>query len=206
MLTTLLSYPKRLWHVLERCKHGVRDWFVARAQTAHTRAWLIGISFSEASFFLVPPEALLLPILFADGRRWIYFATITTISSVLGGIFGYAIGFFLFDVIGGIIIETYHLQAQMDHVATLYQDNAFWAIFTAAFTPIPYKVFTLSAGFFSVNLAVFIIASIIGRGTRFFIVSFIAYKYGTTLGALIFKYFNVISLVVVVSLLLFFLI
>ena len=128
--------------------------------------------------------------------RWIYYASLTTITSVLGGVVGYFVGMFLFDVVGVPIIKLYALEAQIEKVGTLFAQNAFLAIFISAFTPIPYKAFTLSAGFFSISFPVFIIASLIGRALRFFGVAFLAQKFGQALGNLIFAYFNVISLVV----------
>ena len=202
-MQTLFHSAKRFWSYLDCCKGCVRDWFVVRAHTTHAKVWLMAISFSESSFFPIPAEVLLLPILFSGATRWIYYATLTTLFSVFGGAFGYFIGAFFFEIFGDFIITTYHLEAQMQYVAELYNDNAFWAIFTAAFTPIPYKVFTLSAGFFSVNFIVFMVASLIGRGSRFFIVSYIAKRYGERLGDIMFKYFNVVSLIILVAVLFF---
>lgn len=194
-----LNRVKKIWDILEHFKVLVRDWFVVRAHGAHAKAWLAALSFTEASFFPFPPDALLLPILFVDASRWVYYAFITTLFSVLGAIFAYIIGAFLFDMVGNIIISTYGLEEEMQYIATLFEDNAFWTIFAAAFTPVPYKAFTLSAGFFSVNFFIFVTASVMGRGARFFALGYIARRYGKTLGSLIFKYINVASIALVIT-------
>lgn len=173
-----------------------RDWFLKYAESPHMKAWLSFFSFIEAIFFPIPPDLLLIPILIARKERWIYYASLTTITSILGGVAGYFIGMFLFDTVGGPIITLYALEAQVEKVGTLFAQNAFLAIFISAFTPIPYKVFTLSAGFFNISFPIFIIASLIGRALRFFTVAFFAQRFGHMLGNLIFTYFNIISLIV----------
>jgi len=149
-----------------------------RANTPKARFWLSFFSFADSSFFPIPPDFLLVALLLSGVKRWAYYAFITTVASIVGGLFGYAIGHLFFDTIGSSIIELYHLHEEVVQVQALYENNAFWAIFVAAFTPIPYKVFTITAGFFHINLLTFIIASIIGRAARFYLVSGIVYKYG----------------------------
>ncbi|MDP3725693.1 MAG: YqaA family protein [bacterium] len=177
-------------------KTRTRDWFLKYAEGPHMKAWLSFFSFIEAIFFPIPPDLLLIPILIAKKERWIYYASLTTITSVLGGIVGYFIGMFLFDIVGAPIIKLYALESQVEKVGTLFAQNAFLAIFLSAFTPIPYKAFTLSAGFFNISFPIFIIASLIGRALRFFMVAFFAQKFGQMLGNLIFTYFNIISLII----------
>lgn len=194
---------KNAWNFLERQKKDAKDWFIARAHGLHAKAWLALISFSEASFFIIPPEVLYLPMILAGASRWMYYAFITTAFSLLGGVFGYLIGAFLFDIVGEFIISTYNLEAQMLHISELFRENAFWTIFTAAFTPIPYKVFTISAGFFSINFLTFIIASILGRSARYFALGYVFKRYNKTLGNLIFKYFNILSVILIIVIFLF---
>ena len=183
--------------VINDTKTKTRDWFVRFADTPHARAWLAFFSFAESSFFPIPPDVLLIAILSSRARGWISHAFITTIFSVLGGIAGYALGFFFFDLFGRNIIAFFGAEAEMARVEVLFSDNAFWAIFISAFSPIPYKVFTISAGFFKIDLEPFIAASLIGRGLRFFPVAYLAERWGGFVGQFIFKYFNAISLVVV---------
>ncbi len=177
--------------------HGVRDrvwaWFSERAHGAHARAWLFAVSFSESSFFLVPPDVLLVAILLAGAERWVFYASLTTVASVLGGAFGYVLGAAFFDTVGSRIISLYDLAGAMARVSDLYHANAFWAVFTAAFTPIPYKVFVLAAGFFKVDFLAFMAASLLGRGLRFFAVAFIVRRYGEGILALVMRYFNALT-------------
>ena len=187
---------------IDSFKIKIREWLLRHAEGPHFKAWLAFISFIEAIFFPIPPDLLLIPILM-HSTRWVYYAFLTTATSVFGGVVGYFIGMFLFDVVGEPIIRIYALEAQMEKVGTVFAQNAFLAIFISAFTPIPYKAFTLSAGFFNISLPVFIVASIIGRGLRFFIVAFFAQKFGRALGVLIFKYFNIASVLIALGIILF---
>ncbi|OHA58997.1 MAG: hypothetical protein A2571_00935 [Candidatus Vogelbacteria bacterium RIFOXYD1_FULL_44_32] len=176
----------------------MRQWSVVHADEKSTSWWLGALSFTESSFFPIPPDVMLVAILTAS-RRWAYYALVTTLGSVAGGVAGYFIGHFFFDLVGVKIIAFYHLQDEMQKVGELYADNAFWSIFVAAFTPIPYKVFTISAGFFKINFLTFIFASIIGRGLRFFIVGYLMKMFGHLMGETIYKYFNIFSLLVAVA-------
>lgn len=178
-------------------KEYLRAWTVRHAEGKNAKWWLFGLAFAESSFFPIPPDVLLGAILMTRERvRAFFYATITTVGSVLGGLFGYAIGYFFFQTIGMWIVATYHLEAQMETVRVLFADNAFFAIFVAAFTPIPYKVFTIAAGLFSINIPVFIIASILGRGGRFFAVAGVMRFFGGHIARIIYQYFNLISFVV----------
>lgn len=188
---------KNIFSYLEEYKIRSTRWFKERAHGTHAKAWLFALSFSEASFFVIPPDVLLIAILMAGASRWLYYALLTTVASVLGALFGYGIGFFFFDAVGIRIVELYHLTEELARTQNLYNRNAFWVIFTAAFTPIPYKVFVLSAGFFKVNFMVFLVASIIGRGLRYFLVAYITKLFGGGMTRLYLRYFNVITFVVV---------
>lgn len=189
-----------MFSYLTKVKNQSVEWFKERAHGTHAKAWLVLLSFSEASFFIVPPDVLLIAILMAGASRWVFYATITTIASLAGGIFAYLIGFLFFDAMGVRIIEFYHLTEQMKEIQLLYHENAFWVIFTAAFTPIPYKLFTLSAGFFKINIIVFITASVFGRGLRYFVVAYITKLFGGKITHLLLKYFNIITVIVVIAL------
>lgn len=158
--------------------------------------WLFLISFAESSFFPIPPDLLLMPIVARLRSKWWYYAAITTAASVIGGMFGYLIGALFFNFVGTLLVKTYHLESELEHVSMLFQQNAFWAIFTAAFTPIPYKIFTIAGGLFKINFLVFVIASILGRGMRFFAVAYLMKLFGASIGKLAFKYFNLLTLVV----------
>ncbi|MCK5095769.1 MAG: DedA family protein [Candidatus Pacebacteria bacterium] len=183
---------------LTRIKERTRSWTVKHANGKHAQAWLAGVAFSEASFFPIPPDILLIAMLLTSSRHWIFQASWTTTFSVLGAIFGYIIGFFLFQTVGGPLVNFYHLESEMMTVGDMFSDNAFVAVFLAAFTPIPFKVFTISAGLFNVNFLVFVLAALFGRGTRFFAIGYILRRYGSQIGSLVYKYFNIFSLIIAI--------
>lgn len=137
---------------------------------AHAPWYLGGLSFAESSFFPIPPDVMLAPMSLANPHRAWYLAFITTVTSVLGGILGYAIGMWGFELIEAWLVQSsYHgkfLQAQ-----DWFAEWGFWAIFIAGFSPIPYKVFTITAGVIGMMFLPFVIASFIGRGARFFLVA-----------------------------------
>lgn len=179
---------------LKTIKEALREWTVRHAEGKNAKWWLFGLAFAESSFFPIPPDVLLGAILMTRERvRAFFYATVTTVGSVFGGLFGYAIGYFFFQTVGVWLVGVYHLEAQMETVRVLFADNAFFAIFVAAFTPIPYKVFTIAAGLFTINIPVFIIASILGRGGRFFAVAGVMRFFGGHIGRIAYQYFNVIS-------------
>ena len=182
---------------LQTFKDWLRDWTVKRAERKNAKWWLFGIAFAESSFFPIPPDVFLVAILMTQERlKAFFYAGLTTLGSVLGGMFGYAIGFFFFKTFGVWMIGVYHLEEQMLVVQKLFTENAFFAIFTAAFTPIPYKVFTIAAGLFNINLVTFIIASILGRGGRFFLVAMVMRYFGKHFADVLYRYFNIITIVV----------
>lgn len=181
---------------MEKFKTKLRDRMIKHIEGPNAGRWLFLVSFAESSFFPIPPDLLLMPIVARLRSKWWYYAAITTIASVIGGMFGYLIGALFFNFVGTLLVKTYHLEGELEHVSLLFQQNAFWAIFTAAFTPIPYKIFTIAGGLFKINFLVFIIASILGRGMRFFAVAYLMKLFGGAVGRLAFKYFNLLTLAV----------
>lgn len=180
---------------MEKLKIKLKDGMKRRIDGPSAGRWLFLVSFAESSFFPIPPDLLLMPIVARLRSRWLYYATITTVASVIGGMFGYLIGAVFFNIVGTFLVKTYHLEKELEYVSTLFQQNAFWAIFTAAFTPIPYKLFTIAGGLFHINFFVFVIASILGRGIRFFIVAYLMKLFGGAVGRLAFRYFNLLTIV-----------
>jgi membrane protein YqaA with SNARE-associated domain len=166
-------------------------WFEERARGRAARVWLFLLSFSESSFFLIPPDILLVPMLIVSPSRWLYLAALTTTASVLGALFGYVIGAVFYDTIGASIIEFYSLEERFLEVEAKFDNNTFLAMFLAAFTPIPFKVFVLSGGFFKVNLVAFTLASIAGRGLRFFLVAYITRVFGAHVAYIFIRYTNI---------------
>lgn len=139
---------------------------------AHRHAqWYLGaLSFAESSFFPVPPDVMLAPMALARPERAWYYATITTLTSVAGGLFGWLIGYFALEAVEGLLHAWGYWEKYLV-VREWFDTWGFWAVFIAGFSPIPYKLFTISAGALAMNLPLFLLASAIGRGGRFFLVA-----------------------------------
>jgi len=174
------------------------EWFQQRATSAHARAWLALLAFSESSFFLIPPDVLLIAMLAARAGRWVQLAAITSVASLAGAVAGYLIGAFVFEPLAQPIIEFYSLTEEFAHVGDLYSKSTFWAVLLAAFTPIPYKVFVLAGGFFMVPLVPFLLASALGRSARFFLIAWLSHKFGPRAAELFIENFKFITLIVLV--------
>jgi membrane protein YqaA with SNARE-associated domain len=143
---------------------------LAWSRHPHAPRYLAGLSFAESSFFPIPPDVMLAPMSLATPKRAWYFAALTTLASVLGGLLGYLIGLFAFDLIQPYLYEWGYWQAY-ERAQGWFDQWGFWAIFLAGFSPIPYKIFTITAGVISMALLPFLLASAIGRGARFFLVA-----------------------------------
>ncbi len=145
-------------------------WTLRLARHPRAPAYLGALSFAESSFFPIPPDVMLAPMCLATPRKAWFFALLTTVASVLGGALGFAIGLYAFDLIEPWLLTSRYWPAYQTAV-TWFNDWGFWAVFVAGFSPIPYKVFTIAAGALSMNLPLFVLASAIGRGGRFFLVA-----------------------------------
>lgn len=183
---------------LDNLKKWLKGKILQYANSRHATRALFAVSFAESSFFPIPPDFLLITILVTRARYWWYYASVTLLGSLLGGIVGYLIGFLFFSSVGKLIIDFYNLNEVMQSLAFKYEANAFWTVFIAAFTPIPYKIITISAGFFNISIFSFISASIIGRGGRFFIIALIMRIFGKQVSSSIYRYFNIFSIIFVI--------
>lgn len=154
------------------------DWTISLTQSRNAVVAMAAISFAESSFFPLPPDLMLVPMGIANRARIWYYATICTIASVLGGIFGYAIGALLFDSVGAWVVNFYGLTENMDKFRGWYQVNGQWAILLKGLTPIPYKIVTITSGLAGYSLTWFIILSIVTRGARFFVLAALIHYYG----------------------------
>ena len=154
----------------------------ARMEKSAESKWavvsLAVVSFIESSFFPLPPDAILIPMIILKKKKWVYYSLVATVGSVAGGLVGYLIGYQFYDHIAVKLIDFYHAQHQFALVESFYRQYGFFAVFTAGFTPIPYKVFTIAAGVFKMNIASFAVASIFGRGGRFLLEGFLIFKFG----------------------------
>lgn len=155
----------------------------------HAPKYLCVLSFAESSFFPVPPDVMLAPMALAQPDKAFRFALLTTIASVLGGIFGYAIGYFLFDSIEPWLQTTHYWESYLI-AQNWFKEWGFWAVFVAGFSPIPYKVFTIAAGAMNMALLPFVLASIIGRGGRFFLVAMLLAAGGSKLESKLREYMD----------------
>lgn len=176
------------------------DWTLAWADRPGGPAALLVLAFAESSFFPIPPDVLLMALALGRPRRALWFAGLCAVGSVLGAIAGYAIGFAVFDQLGRPVLEFYGTMDEFDAVGELYRRNLVLALGTAAFTPIPFKVFTIAAGAFAVPLLPFIVVSAVGRSLRFFAVAGLIYAFGPPIKAFIDRYFNLLSILFVVLL------
>ncbi len=176
------------------------DWVLHWAETPYGTPALFILAFAESSFFPIPPDVLLITLAISIPRRAFKYATVCTVGSVLGGMFGYLIGLKFIDTIGMKIIEFYGILDKYQSIQSLYMKYDAWAVSIAGFTPIPYKVFTIAAGAFKINFPVFVFASIAGRAGRFFLVSALIYKFGPPIREFIDKYFNILSYIFVILL------
>lgn len=170
------------------------DWMIELA--AHPKAvWALAIvSFAESSFFPIPPDVMLIPMVLAKRARAWFYATICTLSSVLGGIAGYAIGFLLFDLIGKPLLDFYGYSEAFTKFAAQYNDYGAWIVFFFGVTPFPYKVITIASGATSLNFWVFMLASIAARGLRFFVVSGLLYWFGPPIREFIERHFGLVTI------------
>jgi membrane protein YqaA with SNARE-associated domain len=181
--------------------HRLYDWTLSLAAHKHALLALALIALIESSIFPIPPDILIIPmVLAARDRAWVI-AGVCTVASVIGGVFGYGIGFFLFEQIGKPVLEFYHYAAKFQDFQDSYNDWGAWAVFFAGVTPFPYKVITILSGVTGLSVPVFIIASIFARGLRFFIVAALLWKFGDPIRAFIERRLGLLFILFVVLLL-----
>ena len=161
------------------------DWCIAAASKPHA-AWIMGIvSFVESSFFPVPPDAMLVPMSLARPDRAFFFATVCTLTSVAGGMLGYAIGYFLYESVGLWLMHLYGYGGKIEAFRQAYVEWGTWIILLKGLTPIPYKIVTIASGFTGYPFLPFVFLSIVARGMRFFLVAFLINRYGIQARAII---------------------
>jgi len=177
------------------------DWVLGWSGSRWAEWALFVVAFVESSFFPVPPDVLLIALCLGRPQRALRYAAICTVGSVLGALGGYAIGFFLWQTAGGELTPFaewfygLHLftAEQFSEVQRTFEQYNFWAIFTAGFTPLPYKLFTIAAGVFGINIPMFTVASVLSRGLRFFLFAWLIMRFGPSVKVFIDKYFNLLA-------------
>ncbi|MBO5673112.1 MAG: DedA family protein [Alistipes sp.] len=161
---------------------------------------LFVIALFEASWFPLPPDILLIALCLGATKRSFRFATLCLVGSVLGAALGYCIGYYLWTTPSGdatVIADFFYNHVfsveSFNNVGSLYDRFNFWIVFTAGFTPLPFKLFTIAGGMFHINFAMFIIASVVSRGMRFFLIAWLIWRFGAPIKSFIDKYFNLLA-------------
>lgn len=176
------------------------DWMMQSARHQRAPQALFWVSFVESSIFPIPPDVMLVPMVLAErAKAWTY-ATIATIGSVIGGVAGYAIGFFLLELIGGPILRFYGYADRFQEFASLFNEWGVWILIVKGMTPFPYKVLTILAGATHMNLLGFIAASIVARSMRFYLVAGLLYWFGAPVREFIEKRLSLVTTIFVVLL------
>jgi len=182
--------------------HRLYHWVLGWADRPGGTWALFGIAFAESSFFPIPPDVLLIPLALGNVRRSLWFALVCTAGSVAGAMLGYVIGSTLFASIGQPILELYDGMGHYEELGQLFDENLLVTLGTAGFTPIPFKVFTIAAGAFAVSFPAFVTISALSRGARFFLVAGLIRLFGEPIRAFIEKYFNLLTILFVILLVL----
>jgi membrane protein YqaA with SNARE-associated domain len=165
-------------------------WTLSLAESQHAPLALGVIAFAESSFFPLPPDAILIPMSLAKPKRaWVY-ALICTVGSVTGALLGYAIGALLYETVGKWLINLYGYGARVDQLRALYAQWGWAVILFKGFTPIPFKIVTITSGLLAYSLPLFILFSLLTRGARFFFIAVLLKRYGEPVNALLDKYFG----------------
>lgn len=170
-----------------------------KARSRRATTWLGVISFLESSIFPIPPDIMLLPMCLAQRDRAFFLAFVATVTSVLGGVAGYVIGYFFFESFGQWIIELYHLQDKFEIISARFHTIGAESVLIAGVTPIPFKLVTITSGFVKLSLMTFILASIVARSLRFFLLAALVWKFGEPVRAFIEQRLQLVISVVVVA-------
>lgn len=176
------------------------NWTMSLAATRNAERALFTVSFAESSFFPIPPDVLMIPMVISKPAKWFRVALICTIASILGAVGGYLIGMFLFEAIGQPILAFYGKEASFEKIAEWYNTWGGWGVLFAAITPFPYKVLTIFSGATGLNFAVFLLVSIIGRSFRFFLIAYLLHRFGAPIRDFIEKYLGLLFTLFVVLL------
>ena len=170
------------------------DIMLRLSASPYAMAFLFAVAFAESSFFPIPPDVMLIPMILATPNKAWRIAGLATLASVIGGYFGYAIGIFAFEMIAEPILRFYNAIDQFHEFETYYHQYGAWIVFGAGITPFPYKIITIASGVVHLDLLVFTIASVLARGMRFFLVAWLLKKYGAPMKIFIEKHLGKLSI------------
>jgi membrane protein YqaA with SNARE-associated domain len=176
------------------------DWTLRMAGHRHADRTLALVSFAESSFFPIPPDVMVVPMVLARRDQAYRIAAICTIASVLGGMAGYAIGMFLYESVGQWLIRLYGMSEGIETFRETYREWGAWIILIKGFTPIPFKLVTIASGIASFNFALFVLLATITRGARFFLIAFLLKRYGEPVQAFIEKRMNLVGWLFLIAL------
>lgn len=191
----------RPFYFCSRCLRRLYDWVLSLAHTRHGTAFLFLLSFAESSFFPIPPDVLQIALSIERPKRSFYYAIVSAFGSVCGAVLGWYIGFALWQVLSPFFVPMIISAEVMQRVQEFFQEWGFYALFAAAFTPIPFKAFTISAGLAEMSLPIMLAASFVGRSARFLLTATLIYFIGPTVKVWIDKYFGWLTIVLFVLLL-----
>jgi len=176
------------------------DWTLRLAHHRHAVRSMAAVSFAESSFFPIPPDVMLVPMVLANRDRAYWIATVCTAASVLGGLLGYAIGAFLWDSVGLWLAQLYRLEEKMEGLRLLYAEWGSLVILVKGLTPIPFKLVTIASGVFAFNFPLFVLLAAITRGFRFFLIAFLLKRFGEPVQEFIERRLNLIGFAVLIAL------
>lgn len=176
------------------------DWVIRLAQHRHAIPAMGAVSFMESSFFPIPPDVMLVPMVLANREKAFQIALVCTVCSVLGGLLGYAIGYYFFETIGEWVVRTYGLQSGLAAFRAGFDEYGTWIILIKGLTPIPYKLVTIASGAAHFDLFTFMWASILTRGARFFLVAALLWKFGEPIRTFIEKRLTLITWLFLIAL------
>jgi membrane protein YqaA with SNARE-associated domain len=178
----------------------IYDFMMDKAAHRHAIWWLAAISFMESSFFPIPPDVMLIPMVLAAPTRWLRLALVCTVASVVGGYFGYAIGYFAMDTVGKAILDAFHLGDKFLALKPIIDEWGVWFIIVKGMTPIPYKLITITAGAFDFDLLKFTIASVIARSMRFVLVAALLWRFGEPIRVFVERRLKLVTTAFVIAL------
>ena len=179
---------------LKNLTRKIYDYTLDLAARKNALAWLFAISFIESSFFPIPPDIMIIPMVLAIPNKAYKIAAVALLASVLGGYLGYAIGVFGFEVIAKPLLEFYGYMDNFHKFENYYHEYGAWIVFGAGITPFPYKIITIASGVVRLDLVIFTIASILARGLRFYIIAWLLKRFGEPMKTFIEKNLNILSI------------